>query len=233
MAAVAAAFVVHPTTALWFGVWMGVALIVCEARWRPWLLGLAAVCGRRRGVGDRLGAAEPATGQDGRGVARACWRRRTTCSPPPGPSTCGWWPSPTPAVPGVVWRVRAAARRRASARGRHGGRPGRARGDLRAHAAVRRRSGSPSPCSSRSRACSGCSISPRRSTWSGCWRTSAARTARRLAAARGPRAAAHGRRRSSWCARPCARGAYVTFVEHPERAVVQVRASRPRTGSTR
>ena len=28
MGAVAAAFVVHPTTALWFGVWMGVALIV-------------------------------------------------------------------------------------------------------------------------------------------------------------------------------------------------------------
>ena len=43
MAAVAAAFVVHPTTALWFGVWMGVALIVCETRWRRWLLALAAV----------------------------------------------------------------------------------------------------------------------------------------------------------------------------------------------
>lgn len=44
MAAVAAAFVVHPTTALWFGVWMGVALIVSETRWRPWLLGLAGLC---------------------------------------------------------------------------------------------------------------------------------------------------------------------------------------------
>ena len=43
MAAVAAAFVVHPTTALWFGVWMGVALVVSETRWRPWLLALAGL----------------------------------------------------------------------------------------------------------------------------------------------------------------------------------------------
>jgi hypothetical protein len=38
LALVAAAFVIHPTTALWFGVWVGVALAVAEARWRPWLL---------------------------------------------------------------------------------------------------------------------------------------------------------------------------------------------------
>jgi len=43
MVAVAAAFVVHPTTALWFGVWLGVALIVSETRWRPWLLALGAL----------------------------------------------------------------------------------------------------------------------------------------------------------------------------------------------
>jgi hypothetical protein len=35
---VAAAFVIHPTTALWFAVWVGVALVLAEARWRPWLL---------------------------------------------------------------------------------------------------------------------------------------------------------------------------------------------------
>jgi hypothetical protein len=38
----AAAFVVHPTTALWFGVWVGVALIAADARWRPWLLAAGA-----------------------------------------------------------------------------------------------------------------------------------------------------------------------------------------------
>jgi hypothetical protein len=38
LALVAAAFVVHPTTALWFGVWVGVALVVAESRHRPWLL---------------------------------------------------------------------------------------------------------------------------------------------------------------------------------------------------
>ena len=43
---VAAAFVVHPTTALWFGVWVGVALLAADSRLRPWLAaagGLAAV----------------------------------------------------------------------------------------------------------------------------------------------------------------------------------------------
>jgi hypothetical protein len=41
LALVAAAFVVHPTTALWFGVWAGVALIAAEPRWRVWLLAAA------------------------------------------------------------------------------------------------------------------------------------------------------------------------------------------------
>ena len=45
LALVAAAFVVHPTTALWFGVWVGVALIAAEARWRPWLLAAGAAAG--------------------------------------------------------------------------------------------------------------------------------------------------------------------------------------------
>jgi hypothetical protein len=43
VATVVAALVVHPTTALWFGVWMGVALVVSETRWRPWLLALAGL----------------------------------------------------------------------------------------------------------------------------------------------------------------------------------------------
>ena len=46
IALVGAAFVVHPTTALWYGVWVGVALIAGEPRVRPWLIaagGLAAV----------------------------------------------------------------------------------------------------------------------------------------------------------------------------------------------
>jgi hypothetical protein len=43
LALVAAAFVVHPTTALWFAVWVGVALVLAEARWRPWLLAGGAV----------------------------------------------------------------------------------------------------------------------------------------------------------------------------------------------
>jgi hypothetical protein len=48
VALVAAAFVVHPTTALWFAVWVGVALIAAEPGLRPWLLaagGAAAVAG--------------------------------------------------------------------------------------------------------------------------------------------------------------------------------------------
>ena len=31
----------HPTTALWFGVWVGVALIAADARLRPWLAAAA------------------------------------------------------------------------------------------------------------------------------------------------------------------------------------------------
>jgi hypothetical protein len=38
LALVAAAFVVHPTTALWMAVWVGVALIATDTRMRPWLL---------------------------------------------------------------------------------------------------------------------------------------------------------------------------------------------------
>ena len=38
LALVAAAFVVHPTTALWCGAWAGVALVAADARLRPWLL---------------------------------------------------------------------------------------------------------------------------------------------------------------------------------------------------
>jgi len=46
LALVGAAFVAHPTTALWSGVWVGVALVAAEPRWRPRLLaagGAAAI----------------------------------------------------------------------------------------------------------------------------------------------------------------------------------------------
>ncbi|HNV04181.1 MAG TPA: hypothetical protein PKH99_12770 [Vicinamibacterales bacterium] len=39
---VASAFAVHPTTALWFGVWVGVALVAAEPRLRAWLVPAAA-----------------------------------------------------------------------------------------------------------------------------------------------------------------------------------------------
>lgn len=42
-ALVAAAFVVHPTTALWFAVWVGVALLAAEPRLRVWLAGAAGL----------------------------------------------------------------------------------------------------------------------------------------------------------------------------------------------
>jgi hypothetical protein len=42
LALVAAAFVMHPTTAAWFGVWVTTALAVSERRWRAPLLGLGS-----------------------------------------------------------------------------------------------------------------------------------------------------------------------------------------------
>lgn len=39
---VAAAFIVHPTTALWFGLWVGVASLVADRQRRPWLAAGAA-----------------------------------------------------------------------------------------------------------------------------------------------------------------------------------------------
>jgi hypothetical protein len=41
---VAAAFVVHPTTALWYGIWAGVALMAADRRLRPWLLAAGGAC---------------------------------------------------------------------------------------------------------------------------------------------------------------------------------------------
>ena len=44
LAIVAAAFAVHPTTALWFAIWIAIALIVTDRRWRlP--LAVAGMCG--------------------------------------------------------------------------------------------------------------------------------------------------------------------------------------------
>jgi hypothetical protein len=42
LALVAAAFIVHPTTALWFGVWVGVIIVAADVRLRPWLLAAGA-----------------------------------------------------------------------------------------------------------------------------------------------------------------------------------------------
>ena len=39
---VGAAFIVHPTTALWFGLWVGVGALVADRRWRLWLTAGAA-----------------------------------------------------------------------------------------------------------------------------------------------------------------------------------------------
>jgi hypothetical protein len=41
---VAAAFAVHPTTAVWFAIWIGVALFVTERAWRVPLAAIAAMC---------------------------------------------------------------------------------------------------------------------------------------------------------------------------------------------
>ena len=43
LALVAVAFAVHPTTAMWFGIWLGVAIFVSERAWRVPLAALAAV----------------------------------------------------------------------------------------------------------------------------------------------------------------------------------------------
>jgi hypothetical protein len=40
LALVAASAVVHPTTALWFGIWLGAAIIVSDTRWRASVVGL-------------------------------------------------------------------------------------------------------------------------------------------------------------------------------------------------
>lgn len=42
LALVAVGFAVHPTTAMWFGIWIGVALLVSESSWRKPLLAVAA-----------------------------------------------------------------------------------------------------------------------------------------------------------------------------------------------
>jgi hypothetical protein len=42
LALVATAFLIHPTTALWFGVWITVAIAVSERSWRAYMLGVFA-----------------------------------------------------------------------------------------------------------------------------------------------------------------------------------------------
>ena len=43
LALVAVAFAIHPTTAMWFAIWIGVALLVSERSWRVPLAALAAI----------------------------------------------------------------------------------------------------------------------------------------------------------------------------------------------
>lgn len=43
LALVTLAFAIHPTTAMWFGIWMGVALLVSERAWRVPLTALGAI----------------------------------------------------------------------------------------------------------------------------------------------------------------------------------------------
>jgi hypothetical protein len=43
LALVAGALVIHPTTALWFGIWIVAAVGFTERRWRPWLVGLTLI----------------------------------------------------------------------------------------------------------------------------------------------------------------------------------------------
>jgi hypothetical protein len=43
LALAAVAVVVHPTTGMWFGIWIGVAVAVSDRRMRPWLLGAGVV----------------------------------------------------------------------------------------------------------------------------------------------------------------------------------------------
>jgi len=43
LALVAVAFAIHPTTAMWFAIWMGVALLVSERSWRVPLTAVAAI----------------------------------------------------------------------------------------------------------------------------------------------------------------------------------------------
>ena len=45
LALVAVVAVLHPTTALWFGIWIAVALAVSEYAWRAPVVALAAICG--------------------------------------------------------------------------------------------------------------------------------------------------------------------------------------------
>ena len=45
LALVAVGFAVHPTTAMWFGIWIGVALLVSESSWRRPLLAIAVAGG--------------------------------------------------------------------------------------------------------------------------------------------------------------------------------------------
>ena len=43
LALVSVGFAIHPTTAMWFGIWIGVALITSEPSWRKPLLAIAAI----------------------------------------------------------------------------------------------------------------------------------------------------------------------------------------------
>ena len=65
LALVAVAFAIHPTTAMWFAIWIGVALLVSERAWRLPLAALAAIGGVARGLGGDAWSAAWPSGSNG------------------------------------------------------------------------------------------------------------------------------------------------------------------------
>ena len=154
----------HPTTALWFAIWIGVAHRTSKTAT------LAAARRRRGAGGNRWRAGRSSPGRSPGGCRR--WipsgsrrsRRRTTSSRSRGRWTSG--SSTLAYAPLIVWlykRRLAAGAVVGGERGLGGWMPV-AAGDLRRRAAVQRMRGSRSPCNFRRRGSSGCSTSLPRST---------------------------------------------------------------------
>ena len=106
---VAAAGALHPTTALWFAIWLGVATLLAEPRLRlPTAVAVAAGA-LALGVGARRGPARGTTGSDGSGLARRRWRSKDYLFPLNWPAIA--WLVNLGYVPLILWVFR---RRRAA-----------------------------------------------------------------------------------------------------------------------